>query len=73
MGYCLVIFPLSAFRTMMKAVEGLFLELKEKGTLKDALGQMQTREELYELLGYDEYTKLDAALAARFPDRDSDR
>ena len=28
---------------------------------------MQTREELYELLGYDEYTKLDAALADRFP------
>ncbi len=67
MGYCLVIFPMSAFRTMMKAVEGLFRELKEKGTLAGALGQMQTREELYELLGYDEYTKLDAALADLFP------
>ena len=67
LGYRLVIFPMSAFRTMMKAVEGLFRELKEKGTLERALGQMQTRDELYELLGYDEYTELDAALAARFP------
>ena len=72
MGYRLVIFPMSAFRTMMKAVEGLFRELKEKGTLEGALGQMQTRDELYELLGYDEYTKLDAALADRFPDRGND-
>ena len=73
MGYRLVIFPMSAFRTMMKAVEGLFRELKEKGTLEGALGQMQTRAELYELLGYDEYTKLDAALADRFPENGENR
>ena len=54
MGYRLVIFPMSAFRAMMKSVAALFCELKEKGTLKDALGQMQTRAELYELLGYDQ-------------------
>ena len=72
MGYKMVIFPMSAFRAMMKAVEGLFRELKEKGTLEGALPRMQTREELYELLDYKAYTELDAELAARFPERESE-
>ncbi len=72
MGYNMVIFPMSAFRAMMKAVEGLFRELKEKGTLEGALPRMQTREELYELLDYKAYTELDAELAARFPERESE-
>ena len=70
LGYNMVIFPMSAFRAMMKAVEGLFRELREKGTLEDMLPRMQTREELYQLLDYDAYTQLDAELAARFPERD---
>ena len=72
MGYNMVIFPMSAFRAMMKAVEGLFRELREKGTLEGALPRMQTREELYELLDYKAYTELDAELAARFPERESE-
>ena len=71
LGYRMVIFPMSAFRAMMKAVEGLFCELREKGTLAGALDRMQTREDLYQLLDYDAYTQLDADLAARFPERDS--
>ena len=70
MGYRMVIFPMSAFRVMMKAVEGLFQELKEKGTLEGATGRMQTRQELYELLDYDAYAQLDAEIAARFPKKD---
>ena len=72
MGYSMVIFPMSAFRAMMKAVEGLFRELKEKGTLEGALSRMQTRQELYELLDYEAYTQLDADLAARFPEKDAE-
>ena len=71
LGYRMVIFPMSAFRAMMKTVEGLFRELREKGTLVGALNRMQTREELYQLLDYDAYTQLDADLAGRFPERDS--
>jgi methylisocitrate lyase len=67
----MVIFPMSAFRAMMKTVEALFRELREKGTLEGALPRMQTREELYQLLDYDGYTQLDAELAARFPERDT--
>jgi len=52
-GYRMVIFPQSAFRISMKAT-GKFLEaLKKSGTQNDWLDQMQTRQELYDLLDYD--------------------
>jgi len=37
----------------MKASEGLLRALKEGGTQKEWVGQMQTRQELYKLLEYD--------------------
>jgi len=52
-GYRMVIFPQSAFRVSMKASEGLLRALKERGTQKEWLDQMQTRQELYQLLDYD--------------------
>ena len=52
-GYRMVIFPQSAFRVSMKASEGLLRALKEGGTQKEWVGQMQTRQELYKLLEYD--------------------
>ena len=52
-GYRLVIFPQSAFRVSMKASHRLLRALKEAGTQKDWLDEMQTREELYKLLDYD--------------------
>jgi methylisocitrate lyase len=53
LGYRMVIFPQSAFRVSMKASEQLLRALKESGTQKEWLKQMQTREELYKLLDYD--------------------
>ncbi|MBI3398426.1 MAG: hypothetical protein HY026_04240 [Deltaproteobacteria bacterium] len=44
---------MTAFRIAMKAMEDALLELKEKGTQKGLLKKMQTREELYKLIGYD--------------------
>jgi methylisocitrate lyase len=52
-GYRMVIFPQSAFRVSMKATEALLRALKEGGTQKEWLDQMQTRQELYKLLDYD--------------------
>jgi methylisocitrate lyase len=52
MGYSIVIFPLTAFRVAMKAVEEALTELRETGTQKGFIDRMQTREELYSLLGY---------------------
>jgi methylisocitrate lyase len=52
-GYRMVIFPQSAFRVSMKASEEFLRALKESGTQKEWLDEMQTREELYKLLDYD--------------------
>jgi methylisocitrate lyase len=53
MGYRMVIFPMTAFRVSMKAQERLLKTLKQRGTQKALLDQMQTRQELYDLLDYD--------------------
>jgi methylisocitrate lyase len=53
LGYRLVIFPQSAFRVSMKASEKFLHALKESGTQKEWINEMQTREELYKLLDYD--------------------
>ncbi len=52
-GYRMVIFPLTAFRVSMRASEACLRELKRRGTQRNWLARMQTRQELYRLLGYD--------------------
>ena len=52
-GYRMIIFPQSAFRVSMKTTEKFFAALKKAGTQSDWLDQMQTRQELYDLLDYD--------------------
>jgi methylisocitrate lyase len=52
LGYRLVLFPVTLQRVAMKAVEGALAELRAAGTQQGLLPQMQTRQELYELLGY---------------------
>jgi methylisocitrate lyase len=60
-GAQLVLYPLSAFRAMSKAAETVYGALRREGTQKHVLDHMQTRTELYEVLGYHEYEqKLDA-------------
>jgi methylisocitrate lyase len=56
-GVALVLYPLSAFRAMSKAALGVYTELRQAGTQKAVLDRMQTRAELYEVLGYHEYEK----------------
>ena len=59
-GIRLVLYPLSAFRAMSKAAEEVYRMIREEGTVKNVINKMQTREELYEVLGYQEYEeKLD--------------
>src|SRR6059036_2451157 len=52
-GYRMVIYPQSALRVAMKASEGFLRVLKQSGTQKDWVDEMQTRQELYDLLDYD--------------------
>lgn len=52
LGYRMVIFPVTLMRCAMKAVEFALNELRQHGTQKHLLDRMQTRQELYDLLGY---------------------
>ena len=53
----IALYPLSAFRAMNKAALQVYKTLRSKGTQKDLLAQMQTREELYDYLDYHRYEK----------------
>ena len=59
LGYRLVIFPMTAFRTMLYTAREVYTTLHKTGTQQSLLGQMQTRAELYELIGYEKYTEFD--------------
>jgi methylisocitrate lyase len=56
-GVRLALYPLSAFRAMSKAAERVYAELRAQGTQKGVLDSMQTRAELYDVLGYLDYEK----------------
>lgn len=62
-GYNLVIYPVTSLRVAAKAYEKVFSEIREKGTQKDFLENMQTREELYEAIDYYRYEELDKKIA----------
>ena len=51
-GVHMVLYPLSAFRAMSLAALNVYKEIRAKGTQRDIVQAMQTRDELYEFLGY---------------------
>lgn len=53
MGYQLVIFPVTLQRVAAKAMEQALRTLRREGTQQSFLDQMQTRQEVYDLLGYE--------------------
>lgn len=59
-GVGVALYPLSAFRAANKAAQNVFQHIRKEGTQKNVLNTMQTREELYQSIGYYEYEqKLD--------------
>jgi methylisocitrate lyase len=56
-GVRLVLYPLSAFRAMSRAAEQVYAAIRKDGTQHAAIDRMQTREELYAVLGYHEYER----------------
>jgi methylisocitrate lyase len=59
-GVRLVLYPLSAFRAAAKVALAVYGAIRREGTQKNVLNLMQTRTELYDVLGYHEYEqKLD--------------
>ena len=63
-GVAMALYPLSAFRAMNRAAETVYTAIRRDGHQKNVLDLMQTREELYERIGYHDYErKLDALYA----------
>jgi methylisocitrate lyase len=69
-GVRLVLYPLSAFRAMSKAALTVYTALRKDGTQKSVLDMMQTRAELYDVLGYHDYER---KLDELFGKQDSDK
>ena len=51
-GVDMVLYPLSAFRAMSKAAETVYREIKSNDSQESLLKNMQTRDELYDVLDY---------------------
>jgi methylisocitrate lyase len=67
-GVAIALYPLSAFRAMSAAAANVYRTIREKGTQQDVLATMQSREELYRVLGYHQYErKLDELFSKQIP------
>jgi len=63
-GVAMTLYPLSAFRAMSAAALSVYETIKKDGTQQAAVDSMQTRMELYDVLGYQAYEdKLDELFA----------
>ncbi|WP_077296432.1 methylisocitrate lyase [Virgibacillus pantothenticus] len=63
MGFHMVIYPVTSLRVAAKAYERIFKLIKEEGTQKNGVTDMQTRKELYETISYDDFEALDKNIA----------
>ena len=59
LGYAAVIYPVTLLRTAMKAVEAALGVIAAEGTQVELLDLMQSRQELYDLIGYSDYEERD--------------
>jgi len=59
LGYQMVIFPMTAFRVMLKALDDTYEVLMRTGSQADLMPVMRTRQELYERIDYAAYDALD--------------
>ncbi len=63
-GVQLILYPLSAFRAMSAAALKVYNTLRTQGTQQSLLSEMQTREQLYDVLNYHQFEqKLDELFA----------
>ncbi|KPN97582.1 methylisocitrate lyase [Lysinibacillus sp. ZYM-1] len=63
MGYSMVIYPVTSMRVAAKAYERVFDLIKNTGSQKEAIEDMQTRSDLYETISYYKFEELDSELA----------
>ena len=62
LGYKMVIWPVSALRVAAKAMETMYRQLADQGSLHQNLDQMMTRKQLYALIDYHGYEELDESI-----------
>ena len=51
-GVALILYPLTAFRAMMKTAKDVYAELVQSGDQQNIISKMQSRQELYETINY---------------------
>lgn len=56
-GIRIVLYPLSAFRAMSRAANDVYGAIRRDGSQRAVIERMQTRAELYEVLGYHDYER----------------
>ena len=62
MGYKIIIYPVSSLRIALNAISDLFDEIMKTGTQVKFVEDMLTRKDLYNLINYDSYVKMDESL-----------
>ena len=65
LGYHMVLFPMTVFRMMVRSIEETLQELGKKGTQQDLMGRMQSRNELYDVLGNEAYNQFEGRIRER--------
>jgi methylisocitrate lyase len=70
MGYAAVLYPVTLLRVAMKVIEASLETIADEGIQTELMDMMQTRQELYDLLGYEEFEERDREyFAGRSGDR----
>jgi methylisocitrate lyase len=65
-GVAIALYPLSAFRAANRAAENVYRAIRTDGTQAAVVPAMQTRQELYDTIGYWDFErKLDHLFAAK--------
>ncbi len=62
-----MIYPVTLLRVAMKAVEAALAMLANDGTQRELVDLMQSRQELYDLLGYQDYEERDRSYFIQSP------
>ena len=71
-GYRIALFPVTTLRTAMKAAERALGEIHRSGSQGGILDSMQSRGELYDLLGYEGYQERDQIYFSESSDEDDE-
>ncbi len=61
LGYSVILYPVTLQRVAMKAAEAALATIATDGTQRELIDLMQTRDELYDLIGYEDFEQRDRA------------